>query len=91
MLWIIVETHKKEVTMCKRLFVGILCSLFTVMLFENLLAQDLQKKLSRIFPWKGPEIGSVVKDFELTTYDGKNFKLSDQRGKIVVLEMGACT
>lgn len=41
--------------------------------------------------WKGPEIGSEVKDFELKTYEGGTFKLSDQRGKILVLEMGACT
>lgn len=77
--------------MCKRLFVCLLSALFTLILFENLLAQDLQKELSRFFPWEGPEIGSVVKDFEIKTYDGKNFKLSDQLGKILVLEMGACT
>ena len=77
--------------MHKRLLAGCLCAMFTVMFFENLLAQDLQKELSRVFPWKGPEIGSVVKDFELKTYEGKTFRLSDQRGKIIVLEMGACT
>ncbi len=77
--------------MGKRLVICILCVLCTIMLFETLSAQDLQKKYSSIFPWKGPEVGSVVKDFELKTYEGKDFKLSAQRGRIIVLEMGACT
>ncbi|MEE8382623.1 MAG: hypothetical protein V3R78_12200 [Thermodesulfobacteriota bacterium] len=77
--------------MFKRLLVCFLCSLFTLVLFEDLRALDLQEKLKSIFPWEGPQIGSVVKNFELKTYEGKDFKLSDQRGKIVVLEMGACT
>lgn len=77
--------------MCKRLLVGLLFAMLAAMPFENLLAQDLQKELARIFPWEGPEIGSVIKDFELKTYGAKDFKLSDQHGKIVVLEMGACT
>ena len=77
--------------MVKRLLVCFLCSLFTLVLFEDLRAQDLQEKRKSIFTWEGPQIGSVVKNFELKTYEGKDFKLSDQRGKIVVLEMGACT
>ncbi len=77
--------------MGKRLVICLLCVLCTMMLFETLSAQDLQKKYSSVFPWKGPEVGSVVKDFELKTYEGKVFKLSAQRGKIIVLEMGACT
>ena len=66
-------------------------ALLTVVFIENVLAKNLQEELKRIFPWEGPHIGSVVKDFELKTYDGRNFRLSNQRGKIVVLEMGACT
>jgi cytochrome oxidase Cu insertion factor (SCO1/SenC/PrrC family) len=79
--------------MYKRLLacIIILHALFTVVLIENVLAKNLQEELKRIFPWEGPQVGSVVKDFELKTYDGRNFRLSDQRGKIVVLEMGACT
>lgn len=77
--------------MYKRLWVGLVCGLFVLVLFEDLFAQDLEKELARFFPWRGPEIGSVVQDFELKAYEGKKFKLSDNRGKIIVLEMGACT
>lgn len=38
------------------------------------------------------EIGTIVSDFELETVDGKIFRLSDYKGKkIVVIELGACT
>ncbi len=36
---------------------------------------------------EGPEIGTVAPDFTATTLDKKTVKLSDFRGKIVVLEM----
>ncbi|GEM_PF-932238 len=49
-----------------------------------------RRRVSR-WPWKGPEIGSVIKDFELPILDGGKFKLSDHRGKIVIIELGACT
>ena len=77
--------------MYKRCMAVLLCTLFTAALLGTLHAQDLQKALKRVFPWKGPEIGSVAQDFELKTFNGKTFKLSDNRGKITVLEMGACT
>jgi len=51
-------------------------------------SEDKQKKKPR---WQGLPIGSVVKNFELPLLAGGTFRLSDQRGKILVLEMGACT
>ena len=79
--------------MKRSIMASLLCMMFTVMLFDTLLAQDTrQRRRPRMMsPWRGPEIGSVVDDFELKTYEGKVFKLSEQRGKIVVLEIGACT
>jgi cytochrome oxidase Cu insertion factor (SCO1/SenC/PrrC family) len=77
--------------MNKQIVALLFCAVFIAALTQSVFAKDLQKELARVFPWKGPEIGSVVNDFELKTYEGKNFKLSEQRGKIVVLEMGACT
>lgn len=76
----------------KRLWVGLLCFCFVFLFFENANAQDRSKRAQRKRPgWKGPPIGKVVKDFELPILDGGKFKLSDQRGKIVVIELGACT
>jgi len=39
----------------------------------------------------GPPVGEVVKDFELPILGEGTFKLSEQKGKIVVIELGACT
>ena len=77
----------------KRVWVVLLCICFTVLLVDDILAQDKQKqKRPRRAPrWKGPEIGSVIQDFELPTLDGKKFKLSDHRGEIIIIELGACT
>ena len=80
--------------MKRSIMASLLCMVFTVMLFDTLLAQDTRQRRRRprmMSPWRGPEIGSIVGDFELKTYEGKVFKLSEQRGKIVVLEIGACT
>ena len=77
----------------KRVWVVLLCICFTVLLVDDILAQDQQKKkrTSRAPRWKGPDIGSVIQDFELPTLDGKKFKLSDHRGEIIIIELGACT
>lgn len=40
---------------------------------------------------EGPKIGTVAPDFTATTLDKKPVKLSDFRGKIVVLEAGSST
>ncbi len=40
---------------------------------------------------EGPEIGTVAPDFTATTLDKKTVKLSDFRGKIVVLESASIT
>jgi len=42
--------------------------------------------LISIFAFASPEIGKDVSDFTAKTVDGKNIKLSDFKGKIVVLE-----
>lgn len=78
----------------KRVWVALLCIVFALLIVDNLFAQDQQQRRRRRrarWPWKGPEIGSVIRDFELPTVDGKKFKLSDHRGEIVIIELGACT
>ncbi len=40
---------------------------------------------------KHSPIGSVLKDFTLNDVNGKPVKLSDYRGKIFTMELGACT
>ena len=80
--------------MKRSIVASLLCIVFTVMLFDTLLAQDTRQRRQRprrMMRWTGPEIGTVIADFELKTYEGKVFKLSEHRDKIVVLEMGACT
>ena len=79
--------------MKRSIVASLLCIVFTVVLFDTLLAQDTQtRRRPRMRSmWTGPEIGTVIADFELKTYEGKVFKLSEHRDKIVVLEMGACT
>ena len=79
----------------KRVWVALLCVCFAVLLVNDVFAQDQQKQRQnrqrRTPRWKGPEIGSVIKDFELPTIDGGKFKLSDHKGEIVIIELGACT
>ena len=77
--------------MKKNIWVGLLCIVFLFMLFDNLFSQESAKRPIRKPRWKGPEIGTVVKDFSLETVYGENFTLSDYKGKIVVLVFGACT
>jgi len=81
--------------MKKKFMVGFLCMAFTVLLFDNLLAQDKTQPARRRTPrfsWKpNVEIGEAVKDFELPVLNGGTFKLSAQKGTIVVIELGACT
>jgi cytochrome oxidase Cu insertion factor (SCO1/SenC/PrrC family) len=78
--------------MTKKIWVGLLCIVFALMLFDNLIAQDRSQRARRRMPrWKGPDIGTVVEDFSLKTVDGKTFSLSDVKGKIFVMELGACT
>ena len=76
----------------KRIWVTLLCVCFVVLLIDDVFSQERQRR-SRggRASWKGPEIGSVIKDFELPTADGKKFKLSDHKGEIVIIELGACT
>ena len=38
-----------------------------------------------------PEIGTVLADFALQDVEGNTVRLSDFRGKIFALELGACT
>ena len=75
----------------RRVWVSLLCICFTLLLFDNVLAQDRPRQRTSRWSWKGPDIGSVIADFELKTLDGKTLKLSDHKGEIVVLEFGAVT
>ena len=38
-----------------------------------------------------PQVGQTVADFALKDVEGKTVRLSDFRGRILVLEFGACT
>ena len=74
-----------------RFGVGFLCIAFLLIFINNSLAQERpQRRAKRTRP-KAPEVGTFAKDFSLKTTDGKPFTLSEQKGKIVVLEFGACT
>ena len=78
----------------KRIMAGLLCVCFTLVIVGEVFAQEQQQRQrqgGRRWPWKGPEMGSEIKDFELPILDGGKFKLSDHRGKIVIIEHGACT
>ena len=77
----------------KRLWAVLLCICFTLLLFDSLFAQEQQQRSRqrRSPSWSGPELGTVIKDFELPILGGGTFKLSDHKDKIVVIELGACT
>ena len=76
-------------------FIVCLFSLGFILLFaEQSSAQEQKKRATRStsrWKWKGPELGSEIKDFELEFLDGGTFKLSENRGKIIAIELGACT
>jgi len=76
-------------------WVGLVTLILALLLVGDLYAQQTKHRAGRNrsnrFGWKGPDIGSVIKDFELPILKDGTFKLSDYRGKIVVLEFGACT
>ncbi len=77
--------------MNKRYLCGFLCIAFLLVLSVDIFfAQDRTKRLFHRSP-KTPSVGSVVEDFSLKTADGKTFTLSENRGKIIVLEFGACS
>ena len=79
--------------MKKKLWVSLLCMMFVSLLLNNLFAQQKTERRRMRMPHReGPPIGTIVKDFELRSTDGSTFRLSDFRGKkIVVLEFGAST
>jgi len=74
---------------------GLLCVGFTLTLVGELSAQEQDQKQrregGRRWRWKGPDIGTEIKDFELDILGGAKFKLSDHRSKIIIIELGACT
>ncbi len=74
-----------------RFWASFLCFVFLLLFIKNIFAQESPEQRTRRTRAKAPEIGIVAKDFTLKTTDGKDFTLSDYRGKIVVLEFGACT
>lgn len=74
-----------EVTMNKHFLFCFLCIVFLFLSIENLLARNQAKTLP-VDTLKGPDIGTIVKDFSLQTTDGETFTLSDYKGKIVIFE-----
>ena len=76
----------------KRAWMGLVCVCLALLLFDSVLAQERPRRRRGGRPgWQGPPIGAVVEDFELPLVAGGTFKLSDQRGRILAIEMGACT
>src|SRR5271156_747948 len=63
-----------------------IAALVAVMLFAGV---RMSHKNAANGPGKGQLIGSSAPDFELPTLDGKNLKLSDLRGKAVLLNFWA--
>jgi cytochrome oxidase Cu insertion factor (SCO1/SenC/PrrC family) len=74
---------------CK-IWASILVGVFILLFISKACAQEKSNILPR-FKWKGPDIGSQIRDFELPTLTGEKFRLSNYKGKIIVIEMGACT
>ncbi len=75
-------------------WVKLLCIVLTIMFVDSqVIAQERQQRQRRTreWPWKGPPVGSEIKDFELPVLGGGTFKLSDHKGQIVIIELGACT
>lgn len=52
---------------------------------------QFQAKLYNFSIFPGPKVGETALDFSATTLDGLPMRLSDLRGKIVVLETGSIT
>ena len=78
--------------MTKRIWGGLLCMSLTLLLVGSLFAQEQRQRRQRRMPrWEGPPVGTVVKDFSLPILKGGTFTLSELRGKITVIELGACT
>ena len=80
--------------MSKKFWAGLLCIVFTLMFFDNLVSQEARQERPRRqrMTREGPPVGTEVKDFELEKAGGGTFKLSDFKGeKIVAIELGACT
>ena len=77
----------------KKVWVGLLCIFLLVVLAGNLIAQEEKQERQRRprFSWKGPDLGTEIQDFELPILGGENFKLSEHKGEIIVIELGACT
>jgi len=81
-----------------KFWAGLLCILLLVGLAGSVFAQEEQEKPQKQqrqrqsrFRWKGPDIGTQIQDFELPILTGGDFMLSEHKGKIVIIELGACT
>ena len=79
--------------MKKKLWICHLCFVVLPFLINILCAQDkIEKKVPQQPKPKGLKIGSIVEDFSLRILDGGVFRLSDYKGKkIIVMESGAVT
>ena len=70
------------------------CFLYIALLLlfiDSLFSQETITAPSKRARYKGPPEGTIVKDFSLKTANGKIFKLSDCKGKIIVLDFAVCT
>jgi hypothetical protein len=88
------STTRRRPMNSKKVWVGLLCLLLIVILAGQTFAQEkeTQKQPQRKSrgSWKVPNLGTEIQDFELPILGGGSFKLSGLKGKIVIIELGAC-
>jgi len=77
----------------KKMLIGLLCFVTLPLFVTGLFTQDtIANKIPQQRKPEGPKTGTFVEDFTLPVLGGGTFKLSDYRGKkIIVLECGAVT
>lgn len=75
--------------MNKHLFLGLLAFLFAMLPFRGMAQFGPVNDIDTKYATGLPKEGSVAPDFKMKTIAGKTFKLSDLRGKFVVLDFWA--
>ena len=73
-----------------RLFVGAIVLVLLCALCGMAISQARTRRKGRR-EVQHPAVGETLEDFELKDIEGNPVKLSDFKGRIFVLELGACT
>jgi len=74
-----------------RIYACLLCIAFLLIPVSNLIGQERTNRPRKREHPPIPKVGTFAKDFSLKTADGETFKLSEHKGRIIILEFGACT